>query len=64
MVTSYVVELGTSPGARNVDVLEVSGTATAHTFFGLAPGDYNARVRAKNACGVSRQSNEANPRVR
>jgi hypothetical protein len=63
-VTSYVVELGTTPGAGNIQTVEVSGTATSHTFFGLAPGDYNARVRAKNACGISRPSNEANPRVR
>jgi hypothetical protein len=28
------------------------------------PGDYFARVRAKNDCGVSALSNEANPRVR
>jgi len=62
-VTSYVVELGTSPGARNVAVAEVSGTLRAHTFVGLAPGDYKARVRARNACGTSGPSNEANPRV-
>lgn len=64
VVTAYVVELGTTRGASNLGVVEVSGTARSHTFNRLAPGDYFARVRAKNDCGVSALSNEANPRVR
>lgn len=64
VVTVYIVELGTTRGASNLGVVEVSGTARSHTFHRLAPGDYFARVRAKNDCGVSALSNEANPRVR
>lgn len=64
VVTSYIVELGTTRGAANLGVVEVSGTARSHTFDRLAAGDYFARVRAKNDCGVSPASNEANPRVR
>jgi hypothetical protein len=63
-VTSYIVELGTTRGAANLGVVEVSGAAISYTFNGLAPGDYFARARAKNACGLSAVSNEANPRVR
>jgi hypothetical protein len=62
-VRSYVLELGTSRGSSNVAVVEVSGS-TSYTFFRLAAGDYFARVRTKNDCGVSAPSNEANPRVR
>ncbi len=64
VVTAYIVELGTTRGASNLGVVEIGGTARSHTFHRLAPGDYFARVRAKNDCGVSGLSNEANPRVR
>ena len=64
VVTAYIVELGTTRGASNLGVVEISGTARSHTFHRLAPGDYFARVLAKNDCGVSALSNEANPRVR
>jgi hypothetical protein len=64
VVTSYLVELGTTPGAANFGVVEVSGAARSHTFDRLSAGDYFARVRAKNDCGASPPSNEANPRVR
>jgi hypothetical protein len=63
-ITSYVVELGTTRGASNVAMVETNGAATSHTFFRLAAGDYFARVRAKNACGLGGASNEAQPRVR
>ena len=64
VVTTYLVELGTTRGAANLGTVEVSGSATSHTFDRLAAGDYFARVRAKNECGTSAASNEANPRVR
>ena len=64
IVTSHVVELGTTRGAANLAVVEISGAARSHTFDRLAPGDYFIRVRAKNACGVGGTSSEANPRVR
>ena len=64
VVTAYLVELGTTRGASNLAAVEVSDTTRSHTFNRLAPGDYFARVRVKNDCGVSGPSNEANPRVR
>lgn len=64
VVTAYIVELGTTRGAANLGTVEVSGTAKSHTYDRLSAGDYFARVRAKNDCGVSALSNEANPRVR
>ena len=64
VVASHVVELGTTRGATNVGTAVVSGTASSHTFERLAAGDYFARVRARNDCGVSAPSYEANPRVR
>jgi hypothetical protein len=64
VATSYVVELGTSRGASNLAIVEVSGASRNHVFSGLAPGDYFIRVRAKNACGAGTPSNDANPRVR
>jgi len=63
-VAAHVVELGTTRGASNIAVVEVSGASRSHTFDRLAPGDYFGRVRTKNDGGVSRYSNEANPRVR
>ena len=64
VVTAYIVALGTTRGASNVGTVEVSGAARSSTFDRLAAGDYFGRVRAKNACGTSALSNEANPRVR
>jgi hypothetical protein len=64
VVGTHVVELGTTRGASNVAVVEVSGAARSHTFSRLAAGDYFGRVRTKNDCGLSPYSNEANPRVR
>jgi hypothetical protein len=63
-VGTFVVELGTTRGASNIGVVEVGSAARFHTFNGLAPGDYFGRVRARNDCGFSAYSNEANPRVR
>ena len=64
VVGTYLVELGTTRGASNLGVVEVDSASRSHTFDRLAPGDYFGRVRAKNDCGVSPYSNEANPRVR
>jgi hypothetical protein len=64
VVGAYVVELGTTRGASNIGIVEVDGAARSYTFNRLAPGDYFGRVRAKNDCGFSAYSNEANPRVR
>jgi hypothetical protein len=64
VVTTYVIELSTTRGTTSVGTVIVGGSARAHTIDGLAAGDYFARVRARNACGTSAPSNEANPRVR
>src|SRR6185436_14259196 len=63
-VGTYLVEIGTTRGASNIGIVEVSGGSSFYTFNRLAPGDYFGRVRAKNDCGLSPYSNEANPRVR
>jgi hypothetical protein len=64
VVESYVVELGTTRGASNIGIIAVDSTARSYVFNRLTPGDYFGRVRAKNDCGFSPYSNEANPRVR
>jgi hypothetical protein len=64
VVAAYVVELGTTRGAANVGTVVASGDARSHTYDRLAAGDYFGRVRARNECGTSAPSNEANPRVR
>jgi len=64
-VTSYVIEIGTTVGGTDVAVIDTGSAATAYTLTGLQTSVdfYHARVRAKNSCGVSGPSNEANPRV-
>ena len=64
VVTTYNIELGTTRGATNVGTVIVGGSARSHTIGGLTARDYFARVRARNDCGTSAPSNEANPRVR
>ena len=64
VVSSYVVELGTTAGATNIGVADTGSAATSYAITGLASGDYYGRVRAKNPCGISGPSNEAVPRVR
>lgn len=56
--TSYVVEVGTSPGASNIASQDTGSTATSITST-LSPGTYFARVRATNACGTGAASAEA-----
>ena len=62
-VTSYVVEVGSFPGGRNLAVVDTGSTALSYTFTGVLPGTYYVRVRGKNPCGTSGPSNEAFPRV-
>lgn len=54
--TSYVIEVGTAPGARNVGSFNI-GNATRFSSQ-VAPGVYYVRVRAVNAAGVSAPSAE------
>jgi len=63
VAASYVVELGTTLGATNVGVVETGSATRSYAATGLPAGDYYARVRAKNPCGISAPSNEARPRV-
>ena len=56
-VTTYVVEVGSTPGANNVALFVVPGPIT--TFERQAPaGAYHVRILARNACGTSAPSNE------
>src|SRR5215470_14678942 len=63
-VISYILEVGTRNGGTDVGIRDV-GNVTSYTWTGLQTSVdlYHARVRARNACGVSGASNEANPRV-
>jgi Tol biopolymer transport system component len=56
--TAYVLEAGTAPGLRDFAAIELGGTATSYYFTGLPEGFYYARVKARNACGLSAPSNE------
>jgi hypothetical protein len=54
--TSYILEVGSSPGASNV---LRSNVGSVMTIGGrLLPGTYYARVRGSNACGDGPPSNE------
>lgn len=65
-IASYIVEVGTTIGGTDVAVIDTHSDATSYVLSGLQPSVdyYHARVRAKNLCGVSPPSNEANPRIR
>jgi len=55
--TSYTLEAGHGPGQSDVVNLNL-GRMTTFKASGVAPATYYARVRGKNACGTSDQSNE------
>jgi hypothetical protein len=65
IVTSYVIEVGTTIGGTDVAVIDTGNSATSFTLTGLRTSVdfYHVRVRTKNSCGVSGPSNEANPRI-
>lgn len=58
----YSIESGNTQGASDLPLRET--TATTIVVRRVPPGTYYARVRAKNACGVSEPSNELNVTVR
>jgi fibronectin type III domain protein len=62
--TSYVVEAGSAPGATDIGVFDTGSSAGGATFAGVPPGTFFVRVRAKNTCGTSGQSNEVTAVVR
>jgi len=55
---SYIVEAGTAPGLSDVAVFETGSSQTSVYVAPVPPGTYYARVRARNASGVSDPSNE------
>jgi hypothetical protein len=63
-VTSYVIELGSVSRGTDLGIVDTGSAKTSYTLFGLRPGDYYVRVRAKNPCGIGGPSNEVVPRIR
>ena len=57
-VSTYVLEVGSTPGATNLGVYEV-GTGTDYRVSGVANGTYYVRMRARNPCGLSSPSSNA-----
>jgi hypothetical protein len=56
-VSTYVIEVGNTPGTNNIGTFVAPGSAS--TFQREAPPDtYYVRVFARNACGTSAPSNE------
>jgi hypothetical protein len=56
-VSTYVVEVGNTPGTNNVGTFVAPGSAS--TFQREAPpGTYYVRTFGRNACGTSAPSNE------
>jgi hypothetical protein len=56
-LVSYLVEVGTRPGAANIARVNVAAPATSFSGTG-SPGTYYLRVRAENTCGLSLPSAE------
>lgn len=54
--TSYVIEVGTAPGARNIGAFNIGNTTRFSSQ--VQPGVYYVRVRAVNAAGSSPPSAE------
>ena len=55
-VTEYILEAGTTPGAKNIASIKVGGTT--FSVGGVPSGVYHLRVRAVNAVGVSGPSTD------
>ena len=55
--SSYVLEVGATPGATDVAILETGGAGRSLDVH-LPAGRSYVRVRASNDCGMSRPSNE------
>ena len=54
--SDYLIEVGSSAGASDLLVAPLGNTTTVSTYAN--PRLYYARIRARNACGVSAPSNE------
>ena len=56
--TSYLVEVGTAPGASDTAAIDTGSTDPRTTLRGLAAGTYYLRVRSRNPCETSSASEE------
>jgi hypothetical protein len=56
--TSYVIEIGRSPGASDVATLESPGAATTLSWTGVPIGTFYARVRGKSGSTLGSPSSE------
>ena len=56
---SYLIQVGSSPGASNVGQVPTPGQIPGYTVSGVPPGTYYIRVRAQGPGGLSGPSNEA-----
>jgi hypothetical protein len=59
--TDYLIEVGSSTGASDLLVTSLGNVTTVSTF--ADPRLYFARIKARNACGVSAASNEVAVRI-
>jgi hypothetical protein len=57
--SSYVVEVGLSPGISDLVVSDTGSAATSLVANGVALGTYYVRIRSRNLCGASLPSSEA-----
>lgn len=62
--SSYVVEAGSSPGSASLVTSDTGSTVTSGMVRNVAPGTYQMRIRARNACGTSPPSNDVTVVVR
>ncbi len=62
-VLSYVLEVGSSPGASNLVNFDTGNTATSLVSGNVPNGVYYSRVRARDASGLGAPSNEVKSTV-
>ena len=58
LVTSYVIEAGSSPGLSNLASFSTGTPAVGYSATGVPSGTYFVRVRARSGAGLSPPSNE------
>jgi len=56
--TSYLVEVGTTPGASDVAATDTGSADPRAALRGLPAGSYYIRIRSRNACATSAASDE------
>jgi predicted phage tail protein len=55
---SYLLEVGSAPARKDVEVTALTGVATSYQRSGNHAGTYYVRIRAVNFCGIGPASNE------